>query len=239
MAAGRAGACAEGGLAALALRGCRNIAISGAIAERLPCASEILPNCYRDELFRDLGQSGRETELCCVARMVSDKGVDLLIAALGRLAAAGEKPSLLLIGDGPERPALETQIAEAGLGAQVRFAGMLAGGALVEALNGCRVLVVPSRFREPFGIVALEGAASGCVVIGADGGGLGEAIGPCGTTFARGSAESLAEKLRAALGGGLAARDPKAVAAHLARHSEKAVVARYLAILQRMKEAAA
>ncbi|MEX2409329.1 MAG: glycosyltransferase, partial [Rhodovibrionaceae bacterium] len=162
--------------------------------------------------------------------------VDLLIAALTRLAEAGLRPSLLLVGDGPERPALERQMAEAGLDGQARFAGKLAAPALAEALNDSRILVVPSRYREPFGIIALEGAACGCFVVGADGGGLEEAIGPCGTTFARGSAAALAETLGRLLCEGLPARDAAACAAHLARHQETAVVERYLKTLGALAE---
>ena len=44
-------------------------------------------------------------------------------------------------------------------------------------------MVIPSRWEEPFGIIALEGIASGCVIVGSEGGGLKEAIGPCGITF--------------------------------------------------------
>ena len=43
------------------------------------------------------------------------------------------------------------------------------GAALAALLNQCRILVVPSLWAEPFGIVALEGIACGCVVVGSAG----------------------------------------------------------------------
>lgn len=215
-----------------ALRRVRNFAVSGAVADHLPVPAWLLANCYRSGVFRDSGSSSRRNDLCCAARMVSDKGVDLLIGALARLAEEGLRPRLLLVGDGPERAALERQAAEAGLDQQVRFAGNLDAPALAAELNDSRILVVPSRYREPFGIIALEGAACGCFVVGADGGGLEEAIGPCGITFTRGSSASLAAALKEALERTATPGEREAVAAHLARYSEPAAVARYLDVLR-------
>ena len=58
-----------------------------------------------------------------------------------------------------------------------------------------KILVIPSRYDEPFGVVALEGIACGCVAVGSVGGGLPEAIGPCGLTFPNGDAAALAQAL--------------------------------------------
>jgi glycosyltransferase involved in cell wall biosynthesis len=100
-------------------------------------------------------------------------------------------------------------------------------------LNQHRILAVPSRWEEPFGVVALEGIACGCVVVAADGGGLPEAIGPCGVTFARGDAGALAERFRELLRPGADLRPFHAAApAHLARHATREVAARYLAVFR-------
>jgi glycogen synthase len=79
---------------------------------------------------------------------------------------------------------------------QVIFAGQQSGNALAQTLNRHRVLAVPSRWAEPFGVVALEGIACGCVVVGSRDGGLQEAIGPCGLTFENGKVDELAAQLR-------------------------------------------
>jgi len=79
-----------------------------------------------------------------------------------------------------------------GLGDQVYFTGSKRGKELAEILQQHKILVVPSRYDEPFGVVALEGIACGCVVVGSSGGGLPEAIGPCGMTFPNGDAKALA-----------------------------------------------
>ena len=57
------------------------------------------------------------------------------------------------------------------------------GPDVVALLNRHLIIVVPSRWQEPFGLVALEGIACGCVALGANCGGLPNAIGGAGATF--------------------------------------------------------
>jgi glycosyltransferase involved in cell wall biosynthesis len=136
---------------------------------------------------------------------------------------------LTLVGDGPEAAALPRLAEEWKVADRVTFIGPKRGEELARLMNAHRVLVVPSRWAEPFGIVALEGAASGCTVIASDGGGLPEAVGPCGRVFRSGDAEALAHAVAA-----VTAPEPAAVAAHLARHRAGAVVAAYEAVLHRL-----
>jgi glycosyltransferase involved in cell wall biosynthesis len=89
--------------------------------------------------------------------------------------------------------------------------------------------VVPSRWREPFGIVALEGIACGCVVVGSAEGGLAEAIGPCGLTFPNGDAQALANALSRLLENPAECdRLRQNAAAHLARFTPRHVAGLYL-----------
>lgn len=212
-----------------------SIAISRAVANDLPVASDVIPNAYRDDLFRLLSSTVRDQELLFVGRLVSDKGLDLLVAALGLLAAKGRRPRLTVVGDGPEREPAERQAQALGVADIVRFTGTLVGEQLVEQMNRHFVLVVPSRYREPFGIVALEGIACGCVVVGSAGGGLADAIGPCGLTFENGNVEQLAGRIEGALNaaqaGGIVSRH--VVATHLESHRLDAIVDRYLAVFER------
>jgi glycogen(starch) synthase len=159
----------------------------------------VIPNTYRDHLFRVLPGVVRSRDLAFLGRLVSDKGADLLIDALGILAEQGIRPSLTVIGDGPERPFLAEQARRRGVAGQVELVGLRQGEELVRLLNEHRVLVVPSRYQEPFGIVALEGIACGCLVVGSSGGGLKKAIGPCGLTFPNGDAAALAAVLEPVL----------------------------------------
>lgn len=211
-----------------AARAC-NVAISRAVAATLPGSSEIVPNPYRDRLFRPLPGATREFELGFAGRLVSDKGCDLLIEALPGLPG---EPRLLVVGSGPEEPALRAQAARLGLGARVVFAGPHRAEALVEQLNRCRILVVPSRWAEPFGIVALEGLACGCLVVGSAGGGLAEAIGPAGLTFPNNDGAALQAALRRLLDEpGLQEALRARAAGHLAGFTAAAVGERYETLL--------
>jgi glycogen synthase len=215
------------------LRWGRSISDSCAVAEHLDTPSVVIPNAYRDDLFRRLPDVPRTEDLIFLGRLVSDKGVDVLLEALGLLAARGLQPRLTIVGDGPERPALEAQVRSLGSETRVRFLGARQGEEIVRLLNAHRILVVPSRYNEPFGIVALEGIACGCLVIGSRGGGLKEAIGRCGLTFRNGDARELADLLAAALANpDRFAPSPEDVAGHLARHQGGPMVRAYLQVFE-------
>src|SRR6266478_9060517 len=66
-----------------------NIAVSKALSEHLGAPSTIIGNPYRDKLFRQHPAIPRDLELVFVGRLVSDKGADLLLEALGSLFALG------------------------------------------------------------------------------------------------------------------------------------------------------
>jgi glycosyltransferase involved in cell wall biosynthesis len=94
-------------------------------------------------------------------------------------------------------------------------------------------MVVPTREGEGFGVVALEGIACGCVVVGSTCGGLPEAIGPCGRTFKNGDPSALAEVLHDLLTQPERWNDDYFVHAkeHLDIHRPSVVVDRYLDVL--------
>src|SRR5205807_922058 len=139
--------------------------------------------------------AGRDRDLIFVGRLVSEKGLDLLLEALARLGARGWRPQLTVIGSGAQHSAMEEMTARLDLRDQVKFAGAKSPSEIAEALNRHKILVAPSRYDEPFGVVALEGIGCGCAVIGSNGGGLPEAIGPCGITFPNGDVDALAKAI--------------------------------------------
>jgi glycosyltransferase involved in cell wall biosynthesis len=208
------------------LRFATSFATSRAIADALPGPSIPVGNPYDDRVFNQPPITARPRELIFVGRLVSDKGVDLLLDALKMLE---RKPRLTIVGDGPERAALEQQAAQLELRSQIDFVGPRTGCELAELLRQHEILVVPSRWREPFGVVALEGIACGCVAIGSAEGGLVEAIGRCGVTFPNGDARALAEAISKLLAD-VAARDRlrQNAAAHVARFTPRNIAAVYL-----------
>ncbi|HLK10103.1 MAG TPA: glycosyltransferase [Candidatus Binatia bacterium] len=78
------------------------------------------------------------------ASLVEKKGLAQLVAACGRLRERGVPFRCLLVGEGPERPRLEAQIAALGLGGQVRLLGRVPHRELIRHLREATVLAHPS-----------------------------------------------------------------------------------------------
>lgn len=209
-----------------------SIAVSRAVADHLDSPAVVIPNAYRDGIFRTLPGIERTRDLVFVGRLVAGKGVDTLLSALALLRASGLRPSLSVVGDGPLRPAWEALAADLQLGDQVAFLGARESEDLCRILNAHRILVLPSRAPETFGIAALEGIAAGCVVVGSAQGGLPEAIGPCGLTFPPGDDKALARTLEHLLSDAAALEALRqASPRHLLEHTSETFADRYTAVL--------
>lgn len=214
----------------------RHIAVSQAVADSLAVPCAVVPNPYADDVFVRIEGIARERELVFVGRLVSDKGVDLLIDALALLARRGRHLRLTVVGDGPEGAALRRQAQAQNAADRIDFVGRRVGRELVALLNSHRVLVVPSVWEEPFGVVVLEALACGCVPLVTRSGGLPDAVGSCGVVLPpcdRGAlAGTLADGIAALLG------DPETLdhhqqqaALHLERHTRDRVARDYLQVI--------
>ena len=102
----------------------------------------------------DWGVAADEIVVTFVSRLVREKRLDTLIEVADRLAAAGVRHRMVIVGDGPGRAALERR-----LPAPV-FTGFLEGEALARAYASSDVFLFPSD-TESFGNVTLEAMASG------------------------------------------------------------------------------
>ncbi len=174
----------------------QSVAISQAVARCFDINSTIIHNPYDARNFPfATSDAARTGDLIFLGRLVTEKGIDLLLEALSLLQKRDLFPRLTIVGGGPELSPMQQLAARLNLDDQVTFHGPLRGEALRALLRAHKILVVPSRYEEPFGVVALEGMACGCVVVGSAGGGLPEAIGPAGLTFPNGDAKALADTL--------------------------------------------
>ena len=211
-----------------------NVAISQAILDHIKVSARIIGNPYDDRIFRLLPDVVRDKTLVFLGRLVSDKGAALLLQAMKILHEDSLKPDLTIIGSGPEEQNLQRLAHELGLDRQVTFAGPKAGEELATLLNRHRILVVPSRWPEPFGIVALEGIACGCVIVGSAQGGLKEAIGPCGLTFDNGDERGLADCFKDLITHSEKQDALRAVASeHLAKFRADRVASAYFQIVEK------
>jgi glycogen(starch) synthase len=127
-------------------------------------------------------------------RLVYEKGVQHLIAALPRLRLHHPDLRMVIAGDGPYRAELQAAADALGLDDAVTFAGFLGGHDLTALMGASDCYVVPSIY-EPFGMVALEAAAVGTPVAVAETGGLAEIVehGVTGVKFPPQDPQALAD----------------------------------------------
>lgn len=201
---------------------------------RLRC-SDVVFNPYDNAVFSSRkAPSERSKDLVFLGRLVSEKGVETLLQALKVLADRGIRPTLSIIGEGPGEARLAEMVSQMHLASHVQFLGVLRGPDLARELNEHKVMVVPSLYAEPFGIVALEGLACGCVPVVSETGGLKDAIGSHGVVFPNGRHDILADVL-----GELLASDRKRSSLlngsqrHLEHFHAAAVARSYLQVFRR------
>lgn len=164
---------------------------------------------------------GKPLRLVCVANLQEGKGIDLALRALARLKDEGKSNwSYLIVGEGPERGALERLVDELALGSHVKFGGSLQNAQVMQRLAQCDVFVLPS-YREAFGVAYLEAMATGLIAIGVQGEGPSQFIrhGETGLLVAPHSIEAVADAIRPMLDG---ERSPyRAMAAAGAREARR------------------
>jgi glycosyltransferase involved in cell wall biosynthesis len=126
-------------------------------------------------------------------RLVPEKGVSQFLQALARCRGEGSAFTGRIVGDGPQRSALEEDTRRLGIAEAVGFEGTLTGGHLRVAQAEAWVVVVPSIWEEAFGLVAAEAMACGAPLLVSRDGGLREVAHGCALDFPNGDVGRLAE----------------------------------------------
>ncbi|MGH9499081.1 MAG: oligosaccharide flippase family protein [Terriglobales bacterium] len=146
--------------------------------------------------------SGDVFTLVTVARIVRNKGIDVVLRALKILDRHHVPYRYVVAGDGPERAFLENLAVELGVQTNVHFAGWVSEEDKWRLLQSADVFVMPSHVNpsqqhEGFGIVFLEAAACGIPAIGSNAGGIPDAVvdGETGILVEPESPERLADAL--------------------------------------------
>ncbi|QTJ69112.1 glycosyltransferase family 4 protein [Rhodococcus sp. ZPP] len=163
--------------------------------------------------FRRRAPRSGPPKLLFVGRLEYEKGVQDAIAALPRIRRSHPGTTLSIAGEGTQFTWLYQQARTHRVARAVNFLGNLDHSELLSWLHGADAIVLPSRY-EPFGIIALEAAASGTPLVTSTAGGLGEAVvdGVTGMSFLPGDVTGLTSAVREVLDDPAAAQQ-RAVAA--------------------------
>jgi glycosyltransferase involved in cell wall biosynthesis len=113
--------------------------------------------------------------IVCVAALTRTKGQDILLSAFHQVLAAYPDAQLAIVGDGPERAALEARARDADLEGHVTFYGRLGRAEVLARLRAAHVAVLPSR-SESFGLAAIEAMIALRPVVVSAVGGLREVV---------------------------------------------------------------
>jgi glycosyltransferase involved in cell wall biosynthesis len=130
------------------------------------------------EIVGEIRPASTSDEVVVLAggRLVRDKGFDLLITAFHQVSLDAPTARLVITGDGPERANLERDAQRLGIAHLVTFTGWLPRENLDRLMALAAIVVVPSRWREGFGLYAMEAALRGLPVIATRVGALPELI---------------------------------------------------------------
>ena len=164
------------------------------------------PHAFSPRPFRE---NPHPFEVLCVGRLVPAKGQLILIKAIEQLVRSGRIIRLRLVGDGPDRTALEAEVGKRGLGDYVVFEGAVDQDRIRDFYRGADVFALAS-FAEGIPVVLMEAMAMEI---------------PCVTTFITGIPELIRPEQDGLL---VAPSDEQALAAALARLMDDATLRRRL-----------
>ncbi len=174
----------------------RNVCASKWVAQHIwAVRSSVIWNPVRVGSFNPLATPKYPGRFTYVGRLVTEKGVDVLLRALSVCHERGKSYGLDVYGDGPERDNLEQLALRFRLSGKVMFHGTVRNEKLAQAVNQAWVVVVPTACEEAMGIVAVEAMAAGKPLIVSRKGGLTEISEGCSLTFENGDHRELADRM--------------------------------------------
>ena len=144
------------------------IAVSERTAEELAgsrgLAAEVIPWGLDPPTGDPPAWDDRPVDLLGVGSLTENKDYGVLLRVAAELARSGRECWTVLIGDGPQRPALEALVLQLGLADRVRLEGQLPRSEVLERMRRSKILVHPARY-ESFGFVFSEALANGMTVL--------------------------------------------------------------------------
>ena len=161
---------------------------------------QLFSNVNVDYDFRRQYAMDNEKIILYVGRLVYEKGIQNLIAAMPKILDRYHDSKLIICGRGGMIDELREQVKYLGIDNKVYFAGYCDSKKMQKMYKCADVAVFPSTY-EPFGIVAIESMLSGTPTIVSDVGGLNEIVehGVTGMKSYAGNANSIADSVLALL----------------------------------------
>ena len=129
----------------------------------------------RDYNFRRKFAMDNEKIILFMGRLVYEKGIQHLIAAMPKILNGYHDAKLVICGRGGMIDELKEQVNNMGISEKVYFAGYMGGKDVQKMYKAADIAVFPSTY-EPFGIVALEAMLSENPIVVSDIGGLNEIV---------------------------------------------------------------
>ena len=146
------------------------------LAPKINSRSSVIHNALDAPTLQPAPLSFDSPHILCLGRLVEEKGFDVALAGFALLVDRFPHARLIIAGDGPARVNLEQQASHLGISHAVDFVGWIAPENVPELINKATVVVIPSRWEEAFGLVALEAALMARPIVATRVGGLPEVV---------------------------------------------------------------
>lgn len=144
---------------------------------RLPAANVRVVPPGIDERFHPSGEKSMTPLVVSVGRLMPSKRFDDLVNSMVEVRQTVQNVELVIVGDGYERPALETQIAALGAQSWIRLAGRVSDEELL-SLYRRSWLVASASIAEGWGMTLTEAAGCGTPSVATDIAGHRDSVAP-------------------------------------------------------------
>lgn len=151
--------------------------------QRVPMGAALPPATDMERVagIRDGARTGNGPLIAFVGRLIPEKGVGDLVAAIALVRKVLPDVSAVIVGDGPDRAAFEDLARSLAVADRVQFVGWADQAAVAEYLHAADVFVGPSKrspdgWVEAQGLVFVEAMLAGLPVIATASGGIGDLV---------------------------------------------------------------
>jgi len=182
----------------------------------MPCPHRVVYNGLHEEEFAPVPDAAHERDFVFIGEIRRLKGIDVLLEAVARMRE-GTRPSVLMVGAGPDEARLRSRIGDLGLGDSITLSPPIHPARSAFALGRC---VVAPSLAESLPYIVLEVLAAGVPLLTTRVGGIPEIFGPhADVLLPPGDAVALTQAMEKFMNAPAAAREQAGVLrSHVQRH---------------------